>query len=243
MERIRAFDCAYFALRIRCRHMKAMHALLLAALPLLSSAGSAVAQSAHYPSGVEGLKGATLPPPGLYFRDYNYFYTVDRFPGGPAGFGLDVYVQAPRLIGITDQKFLGGYYGWDVLFTFPYQDVEIGQASWSEFGFGDMFVEPVTLSWHEEKFDASVGYGVWAPTGGFDAMNPASPGKGFWTHMLTAGATWYFDADKTWALSALNRYEFNTEQQQTGITPGDVWTIEYGLSKTFCKTIKRALDD
>ena len=28
----------------------------------------------HYPAGAEGIKGASLPPPGVYFRDYNIGY-------------------------------------------------------------------------------------------------------------------------------------------------------------------------
>ena len=55
--------------------------------------------------------------------------------------------------------------------------------------------------------------------------------------MLTAAATWYIDADKTWAVSALNRYEFNTEQRNTDITPGQAYTLEWGASKTLFKTL------
>ena len=42
----------------------------------------------HYPAGVEGIKGGSLPPPGFYARDYNVFYYADRLevkntpPGG-----------------------------------------------------------------------------------------------------------------------------------------------------------------
>ena len=55
--------------------------------------------------------------------------------------------------------------------------------------------------------------------------------------MLTAGATWYLDSDKTWAVSALNRYEFNTEQHDTDITPGQAYTLEWGVSKTVAKVV------
>ena len=53
--------------------------------------------------------------------------------------------------------------------------------------------------------------------------------------MQTAGATWYVDDAKTWAVSALNRFEFNTEQRDTHVTPGDAWTLEWGVSKSVCK--------
>jgi hypothetical protein len=87
-----------------------------------------------------------------------------------------------------------------------------------------------------KQFDFSFGAGVWMPTG--DAPPPpVTAGNGYWTPMLTAGATWFIDQEKTWAVSALNRYEFNTEQDGTDITPGQAYTLEWGVSKTLNKTI------
>ena len=70
-----------------------------------ASAGLAQAQpsfNGHYPIGVEGLKGGSLPPPGLYLRDYNLFYWADRLNDAhsgavPADFKAFVYAQAPRV--------------------------------------------------------------------------------------------------------------------------------------------------
>ena len=55
--------------------------------------------------------------------------------------------------------------------------------------------------------------------------------------MQTAGVTWYVDPEKTWAVSALNRYEFNTEQSDTHDTTGQAWTLEWGVSKSVTKTV------
>jgi hypothetical protein len=55
--------------------------------------------------------------------------------------------------------------------------------------------------------------------------------------MQTAGATWYIDEGKTWTVSALNRFEFNTEQRDTEITYGDAYTLEWGVSKTVAKVV------
>jgi hypothetical protein len=203
----------------------------------LTSLVQAQSFSGHYPAGAEGIKGATLPPPGFYFRDYNYFFVADRFPGGPPDFDLFVYVQLLRPIWISKFKLLGGYYGADVLVPFAYQNLKIGDFKDDQFGLGDICVEPITLSWHLNRFDLSAGYAFWAPTGQYDPSPGVHSGKGFWAHMLTAGATWYPDKDKTWALSALNRYEFNHENTDWDITPGQVWTLEWALSKTFRKTI------
>jgi len=219
---------------MRIQLTKSIGGLLLAGLIALP--GIAQAQT-HYSPGVEGIKAASLPPPGLYLRDYNYFYWSDDLKGGPPDFKLFAYVQAPRLIYITDFKILGGFYGADVLVPFPYQDLTAGGFSGSKFGLGDIFVEPITLSWHPKQFDFSVGYGFWAPSGDYDPNNPVSPGKGFWTQMLTAGATWYPDEEKTWSLSLLNRYEFNQESQDFDATLGQFLTMEWGIAKTFRKTI------
>ena len=54
--------------------------------------------------------------------------------------------------------------------------------------------------------------------------------------MLTAGVTWYIDQEKTWSVSALNRYEFNTEQRDTDVTPGQAYTLEWGIGKAVTKT-------
>lgn len=225
------------------------HQLLLVLAGALLAASMATAQPApqlggHYPAGVEGIKAATLPPPGVYFRDYNQWYFADDLDNGPPGdFDVFAYINAPRLIWITDFKILGGSYGMDALIPLGYSSVEAGSIGLddSRWSIGDLFLEPITLSWHTKRFDAAVGYGVWAPTGGFDAGEPAGLGKGFWSHMLTVGATCYLDEQKTWSLSVLNRYEIHHEHGDFDITPGNTWTVEFGLGKSVTKTVEVGL--
>ena len=199
--------------------------------------------SAEYVPGSEGIKGASLPPPGVYFRDYNFFYWADQLNDssgrkiGPADLDNFTYATIPRVIWITDTKFLGGFVGLDALLPIVYQQTSLntpgGPYSGSTFGIGDFFAEG-TLSWHPKQFDFAIGSGVWAPTGD-SGPNTTRIGKGFWTFMQTAGATWYIDEAKTWTVSALNRFEFNTQQRDTHITPGDAYTLEWGISKSLCK--------
>ena len=195
--------------------------------------------SAHYVPGSEGVKGSSLPPPGFYFRDYNYFYWADRLNGpsgqksGPPNFEAFTYANIPRAIWITDTKFLGGYVGVDALLPLVDQHVRAGGFDSTTLGIGDLFGEG-TLSWHIKQFDFAVGSGVWAPTGD-SGPGTTRVGAGCWTFMQTAGATWYVDEAKTWAVSALSRYEFNTEQRDVHVTPGDAYTLEWGISKSVCK--------
>ena len=224
--------------------MKTRIQFLLLALSLVALPGLIQAQptpvpivAAHYPAGAEGIKGASLPPPGVYFRDYNFFYTADNFKDGPPEFNIFAYLNAPRLIWMTDWKILGANYGMDIIVPFGYLDWKVMGAHHSYFGLGDIQIEPLLLSWHFKQFDLAGGYAVWAPTGDYSPNRPDMLAKGFWSHMLTLGATWYPDEEKTWALSLLNRYEFCQEQEQTHTDPGQVYTIEWGLSKSLCKTV------
>jgi len=223
--------------------MKARIQFLFLAVSLMALPGILQAQpSAHYAPGVEGIKGASLPPPGVYFRDYNYFYWADQLndssgnKNGPANLDAFTYVNLPRLLWITDTKFLGGNVGVDGFLPLVYQQASATGFNGNTFGVGDLFAEG-TLSWHLKQFDFAIGSGVDMPTGD----SPTSPGPttkpglGYWTFMQTAGATWYVDQEKTWAVSALNRFEFNTEQRDTDITYGDVYTLEWGISKGVCK--------
>ena len=115
-----------------------------------------------------------------------------------------------------------------------YQNVTAGGADDDHFGVGDLFAE-ATISWHPGQLDLAVGTGMWMPTGNSGRPMGTDAGLGYWTWMLTAGATLYIDEEKTWAVSMLNRYEFNTEQRDTDIYPGQVYTMEWGVSKTLEK--------
>ena len=219
------------------------HALLrIAAAGLLTLPAFAPAQpTAHYVPGVEGIKGASLPPPGIYVRDYNVGYYSTRLndksghSAPPDNFEAFTYANVPRVIYITDLKFLGGFVGVDALLPLVYQKVKAGAFDDDNFGIGDFFAE-ATLSWHYSQIDLSAGCGVWTPTGD-SPPPPTRAGLGYWTPMLTAGVTWFVDEPKTWAVSLLNRYEFNTEQEDSGITPGQAYTLEWGVSKTLMKVV------
>jgi len=223
--------------------MKKFVCLIAAAAAFAMQLQAQLPVGSHYPTGAEGIKGSSLPPPGVYLRDYNFFYTATKVEGAPVDVNVLAYVQAPRLIWMTKQEILGANYGIDIIVPFAYKniyaDAPIGTAG--QFNLADIQLEPVLLSWHLKRFDFSFGYALWVPSGNFDASTPAkyltSPGNGYWTHMFTLGGTWYPDEKKTWAFSLLNRYEINTEQDDTHITPGNMLTMEWGLSKAVAQGI------
>jgi hypothetical protein len=219
-----------------------IRSLLMVALAAVPGAIQAQ-PDAHYVPGIEGIKCATLPPPGFYFRDYNVLYTADQLNNGagnalPGTFQTLVYANVPRAIWITGTKILGGNVGADVVLPLVYTTVSVGPVYHaSTFGIGDAYAES-TLSWHPGQFDIGAAVGLWIPTGA--SGTPTSPGLGFWTPELTFGVTYYLDKEKTWAISALNRYEFNSadrDDHASDATPGQAWTLEYGISKSVTKKI------
>lgn len=215
---------------------KAIIALAVGTLAAIQLNAQSLPVGSHYPVGAEGIKGASLPPPGVYVRDYNFFYTADKVDGSPVNLDIFAYVQAPRVIWMTKQQILGADYGMDIIVPFAYKDVSAPFGDASQFNIADIEIEPLLLSWHFKQFDVAAGYAVWAPTGNFDTSSTlnylTSPGAGFWSHMLTLGGVWYPDEEKTWAVSLLGRYEICHEQDNTHITPGNMATLEWGLSKT-----------
>ena len=204
----------------------------LLALPAVSQAQVIV--GGHYPAGVEGIKAGSLPPEGFYVKDYNVFYNTSHFADGPTDFNTFAYINAPRLVWMTDAELLGAKYGLDVLVPFGVMDYQVNGHGRTYTGIGDISIEPLLLSWHTKKMDIGAGFGIWAPTGDASPSRPDILARGYWSAMLTLGATYYFDDSKSWAFSMLNRYEIGLSRQgETGVYPGQVYTLEWGFSKTF----------
>lgn len=107
---------------MKTQTIRCLLAAALAAIP-----GAIQAQpDAHYLPGLEGIKGASLPPPGFYFKDYNVFYEADSLnngagnSAGPANLQSLTLATVPRAIWITPEQFLGGNVGVDALLPIMY---------------------------------------------------------------------------------------------------------------------------
>ncbi|MDD2465002.1 MAG: transporter [Desulfobulbus sp.] len=210
---------------------------ILAMSAAVCSNGWGATGGSHYQYGVEGVLGATAPPPGWHYRMYNLWYNPDMYNDSPipgAHFGLDTFASVQRIIHVTNVKILGADYLYDVLIPFVDTDFTLGPISDSHsFSLGDVTVEPFVLGWHQSRWDATVGLGVVMPTGHFKGDEPASPGLGYWSGLITVGASYYFDEQKTWSASVLTRTLINGEQDDTDITPGSEFVVEWGVGKEF----------
>ena len=216
--------------------------------PAFFTVTTTAGETGHYVNGVEGIKSGSVPGPGLYYRLYNVFYrsndltdrngkTIDN------GFDLNVFANVHRLIWVTDKKILGGDYFVHGVMPLTYTDFEIDAAGIknNDFGLGDIDFSPLSIAWHRDRCDLAVGLDFFAPTGKYSKLNPASPGKDFWTTMFTAGATYYLDKEKTWSTAILARYETHSKKDHSDIKPGDNFHFEWGIGKVIDKTLEVGL--
>jgi hypothetical protein len=209
----------------------------IAAVALLAAlAGTTARADGHYVAGVEGLQGASVPPPGNYYLGYLLHYDVNSFraPGTkndlPGSNTASVTALANRLVHITSTQLLGADYGYEMIVPVVSTSLKLGAAGLdsSQSGVGDVYLGPLVLGWHGAQWDAVAAAGLWLDSGKSDQA--ASPGKGYKSTMLTGGATYYFDAAKAVSGSALFRFERHGKTD-TGDRPGNQITLEWGVGK------------
>lgn len=223
--------------------MKRLTTAILLSLSLICATFTWAGNGTHYPNGVEGIRGSTLPPPGFYYRMYNVYYQADELKG-PDGdeipgldFEIDLYCMAHRFIWVSKHKILGADFFVDLTVPVLYKDISVGGMNEDDFGIGDPCLEPFGLAWHGDRYDAAIALGVYLPIGDYSEGNPlgSSPGLNYWTGMLTAGVTWYFDPAKTWSGSILARYETHGENDHLDWEPGDDFHFEWGIGKKLAR--------
>ena len=155
---------------------------------------------------------------------------------------IDVYALVPTFVWVSHWQVLGARYA--ALIAPPFADnsaqVDLSLAregtfldrefstsleANTDFGFGDLFVQPVWLGWSGKHYDIAAGYGFYAPTGD-DGLSLE-----FWEHQLQVAGTWYpFDQRGT-AVMLAGTFEINHEREDADITPGERFTLNWGISQ------------
>jgi hypothetical protein len=178
--------------------------------------------------------------------------TLPGGSGSPVTVSLDMYVLAPAFIWTSPWNVLGAKYAAYIAPTFANSSLNAvastvrsrgGSASQATFAPGDMFVQPLWLGWSFPHWDFSPGYGFYAPVGkystekqitptGFDNV-PASDniGLGFWTQQFQAAAAWYPWTNRATAVTVALTWDYNGQQEGTGITYGQNLWLNWGISQ------------
>jgi hypothetical protein len=165
---------------------------------------------------------------------------------------LNAYALVPALMWVTDIKSIGLRYGVFVSQAMTNSDLNVdltsalGNRSFGTsagFGLGDMFVSPFWIAKSVSDLDFGLSYGFYAPDGRYSTEVINIPGLGartiessdniglgFWTHQFQGIISWALPEKGTAANVALT-YELNTKKKDFDLTPGNVFTLNYGVSQ------------
>jgi hypothetical protein len=239
------------------KHYIGMVAVLVAIFTAASAPHARAAELGHYAPALPRVRDFVLPAPGIYYLQYHLYYTSDTLKDkngdsidsvDVGGLELDVdtdvesFMIVPTLVYASDFRILGGRYAalisqpfGNTSFqaglestTLPGFGLEIDESSW---GLGDTYIRPLWLGWNLGRFDVGAAYGIYAPTGKWDADEADNVGLGMWTHEFMANVAFYLDEQKGTALTLAGVYEIHRNKDGVDITPGSHLSINAGISQ------------
>ena len=211
------------------------------AIALLCLPGTVLAQvRGVYPLGMSATNSGATAEPGFSYSNFFGFYARDELKG-PEGEIVNtgqntVLMDMNTVIWASKKAFLFGA-RYSAAITLPIANNSLSSESAGALsgggGLADSYYQPMILGWRLPRADLKVVYGFLAPTGKFDAGASDNVGSGYWTHALASGQTVYLTESKRTAVSAFEMYEVHTEQDGTGIEPGDTFDLDYSAMQTF----------
>lgn len=239
--------------------MKKFSLALATAFMLLSGTRTVIGgELGHYQAGMLGIRDFFVPDPGFYGVLYTFNYSADELKDrhgdkistlnipGPLTVTVDPDIDitgiAPTFIWVSPWQILGAKYAAAVApslvdgsLNASLNVARSGVVNSGSFdtslsadtglGIGDLFVQPVLLGWGGAHYDISAGYGFYAPTGEDNISLE------FWTHQLQLAGAWYPFDHKGTAVTLAGTYEIHSERSDADITPGDRFTLNWGISQ------------
>jgi hypothetical protein len=218
---------------------RAVAGLLAGAIVVCAGGGAARAQDlGHKTLGTIGLEAGSAPPPGLALSDRFAFYRADELRDRHGAvvpidqlrlrvfanvIGVSAAIALPEVPALLLAATVAG----------PVAHVRLDsddlRASVDRLGVTDVFVQPLKLAWHTERFDAVAGYALYIPTGLFRLRGDAGLTKGHFTHEFSSGGALRLGPGGLLFASALFSYELNLRKQGLDLTRGDTVQGQGGL--------------
>jgi hypothetical protein len=210
----------------------------------------AFAGGGHVGVGGDGYMISSLPTDNHLYKMYNIYYNSSKVKDNngksiPGNTRVESFTQMHRFLFQTGLKIFGA--DWMINIAVPIswthmsRDLTATGEAMSMFGLGDIPVSPFLLGWHGDRWDLLADVLIFLPTGRFSEHNPASPGQGYTSIIPAIGGTYFFDAEKTFSVSTMIRYEFNTSQRHTHIRHGNNVHFEMAIGKSFNGLVDLAL--
>ncbi len=217
--------------------------LVLAAACLWMTIPSHAQNRGVYPLGMSAINSGLLPESTFTYSNQFLFYTRDEAKDNqgktlPVTGNNAVILDMNTITWVSKWKFLGARYSASASLPLSQNDLTSdlqGNISGGS-GFADSYYLPVILGWSWSRAAVRVMYGFLAPTGRFSAGANDNVGSGYWTHAVSTGQTFYLTGNKRLSLSTFQMYEFHTEQESTGVHPGETFDLDYSLLYSLART-------
>ena len=203
---------------------------------LLSPTASRAQNRGVYPLGMSAINSGVTPSPGFTYANQLLYYHRDQAKDDdgdtlPVTGENSVTMDMNTITWVSDMMLLGARYAASA--TIPIAKNSLtsdlhGPISGGS-GLADSYYLPVILGWSRERADVKAMYGFLAPTGSFEGDADDNVGSGYWTHTLSSGQTFQLTPNRALTLSLFEMYELHTEQEDSGIHPGDTFDFDYSL--------------
>jgi hypothetical protein len=172
---------------------------------------------------------------------------INPQPGNPTSLNISQNVKTSSyilmLIYGAKSKILNANWGFMVIPTLNQPSANIaldyfsnqtgtGTASFKtrSFGLGDIYLQPIWLTWNKPKWNHSVTYGIWAPIGKYKVGDAENVGLGYWSHNLRVASKYKISNQLISTVAAT--YEFNSKQKGVDFKEASHLTLDYGLAYT-----------
>jgi hypothetical protein len=228
----------------RCR--RRLFVFFVALAFIVTSRDARAQQVGHKTEGTLGLNAGVQLDPGIYFGNslmtFRSNQIFDRYGNAsPAGLdlsavagaiGVSAVVRLPRDDTFYTATIALPDFGARLASVSPLVDIHVG-------GLSNLYVQPVRLGWRARQLEVVTGFGLYVPTGQANAGDEQSGvGHTQWGFETSLGGTAYFDAKKTWLLTALWSYEVSSRKLGIDVRRGDVVQVQGGAGKRLFRALE-----
>ena len=196
--------------------------------------------------GLTDILDGALPGPGTYFTEYIQAYQSDNFKDQdgntiPGDMKVANVLSMNQFVHVYKHQMLGANLGVDVLL--PLVAISADGPSTNPSYLGDLTVGPF-LQWFDTKlmgrpFFQRVELDFTLPTGQYDQKYAINPGSNHWTIEPYYAFTWFLTPEfsTSWRI----HYTYSTENDDTGVQPGQAFHFNYSFEYEFFKNFRGAV--
>ena len=99
------------------------------------------------------------------------------------------------------------------------------------FGFGDLYMQPVWLTWENSGFSTTFSYGFWMPVGRYEVNDPKNVGLGYWSQNFRIASR--YKPNSKYSFTGAVSFELNSKQKGVDFKEAPHLTLDYGASYNF----------